>query len=298
MTPIVLAYSGGFVSSIAAYWLAETHAADIVTVTVDVGQGRDLGELRGRAMSCGAVRAHVIDARDELAREFLLPSGGSALVRGGDLRIDELPRPLIARKLVEIARIEGARAVAHGSLDTALDACIHASDPAIRILTPARDWRMSAEQLADYATARGVPLPTSKATFRIDQNLWGRTVRWSDGDTPPEAARASVSAPAHERACIDLDFERGVPVSVNGVPMSPAELVESVTLIAGRHGVGRLEGGGDGRHVVYDAPAAVVLRAGLAVVADGGGLVRLAVLNGQCLVLAPHDPNAELVNHA
>jgi argininosuccinate synthase len=296
MKPIVLAYSGGFNSSIAAHWLAETHgAADLVTLTVDVGQGRDLGELRGRAISCGAVRAHAIDGRDELARECLRSSGGGAFVGGGDPRIDELPRPLIARKLVEIARIEGAGAVAHGSVDTALDDCIHAIDPDMYVMAPAREWAMNAAELAHYASARAVLLPSSGTSCRIDQNLWGRTVSWADGDEPPEAARPMVSATPNEQAHIDLQFERGIPTAVNGVPMSPAELVESLTLIAGRHGVGRLEGGSAGRHVVYDAPAAVALGAALASLGESGGLVRLAVLNGRCTVVAPSDPSPKPV---
>ena len=295
MNTIVLAYSGGFSSSVAAHWLAETHAADIVTVTVDVGQGRDLGELRGRAMSCGALRAHAIDGRDDLAWEFLLPSRGGAVVERH--RIDALPRPLIARKVLEIARIEGTRVVAHGSLDTGLDECIRAIDPAVTVLAPAREWGMNAGRLADYARAHGVP-PQGPvdAVCRIEQNLLGRVVIWPEGSPAPEVVRPPVCAPDQVR--LDIQVERGIPVSVNGVPMSPAELVESLTLIAGRSGVGRLEETGAGRHVVYDAPAAVVLQAALAAAGEGGGVVRLTVLNGQCTVLAPHDPNPELVNHA
>jgi len=299
MNTIVLGYSGGCASSIAVHWLAETHGANVVTVTVDVGQGRDLGELRGRALARGAVRAHAIDGRDDLAREFLLPSLGSSPRVDGSPMLDELPRPLIARKLLEIARIEGTRLVAHGSLDTSLDECILEIDPAVTVLAPAREWGMSAAQIADYARARGVPpRDPAEATCRIEQNLWGRMVSWPDGDPQPASVLPGVSSTSTEPARLDIHVERGMPVSVNGVPLSPVELVESLALIAGRHGVGRLEAGGGGRRVVYDAPAAVVLQAALAAAGEGGGVVRLSVLNGRCTVLALHDPNPELVNHA
>jgi len=123
-------------------------------------------------------------------------------------------------------------------------------------------------------------------------------VSWPDGDPQPAAVRPGVSSTSTEPARLDIHVERGMPVSVNGVPLSPVELVESLALIAGRHGVGRLEAGGGGRRVVYDAPAAVVLQAALAAAGEGGGVVRLSVLNGRCTVLALHDPNPELVNHA
>ncbi|HVQ12462.1 MAG TPA: argininosuccinate synthase domain-containing protein, partial [Vicinamibacterales bacterium] len=147
MSTIVLAYSGGFISSNAVHWLTETYAADVVTVTLDVGQGEDLGALRARALSCGATRAHAIDAREELVREFLLPS----LVRGPlneGPSIAEFTRPLIARKLLEVARIEGASVVAHGSFDESLDAAIRTLDPRITIIAPAREWKLDPAQLS------------------------------------------------------------------------------------------------------------------------------------------------------
>jgi len=300
MSTIMLAYSGGFRSSVAVHWLAETSGVDVVTVTVDVGQGHDLGELRGRAMSCGAVRAHAIDARDELAREFLLPSLGSgALGNGHYPRIGELVRPMIARKLLEIARIEGARTIAHGALETTIDEVVRALDPTMQVLAPARLWRMDAGQLSDYARARGVAPPQpAELNCSIDQNLWGRMVSWPDGDSQPEEARPMIAAAPTEHAHLDIHFDRGIPVSVNGVSMSPVELVESLALIAGRHGVGRLEAGVGGRRVVYDAPAAVVLHAARAAADERGGVVRIAVRNGQYTVMAPHESDSALVDHA
>lgn len=294
MSTIVLAYSGGFASSNVVHWLTEKYDADVVTVTIDVGQGEELGALRARALLQGAVRAHAIDAREELVREYLLPS----LVRGPLSEgpgIAEFTRPVIARKLLEIARIEGASIVAHASLDESLDAAIRALDSRVEILAPARLWKMDASQLSEYARMHGVPpRPASEPQCRIDQSLWGRVISFRDLDGRPTEAHLKP-ATANEAAHIDLQFEAGVPVSINDVPMPPVELVESLALIAGRHGVGRLESTSNGRTVVYDAPAAMVLHTARAALGDRTGVVRLSVLNGGCTVLGR---NAEVVNLA
>jgi argininosuccinate synthase len=287
MSTIVLAYSGGFSSSVAVAWLAETCRAEVVTVTLDTGQGEDLSALRGRALSYGAVRAHAIDARDELAREYLLPSIQAGPFGPGRYpAIDGLTWPLIAGKLVEVAAIEGARSVAHGSLDPALDDAIRAISPSLDVLAPARQWQMSPGELVEYARAHRVSVPRpADAHCRIEQNLWGRMVSWREGDGSPDAARPRAGAPPSEPAHVEIRFERGLPVSVNAVPMSPVELVEVLAIIAGRHGVGRLEKSGDGRRVVYDAPAAVVLHAAREAAGAPAAVVRLALLNGQYTVL-------------
>lgn len=294
MNTIVLAYSGGFASSNAVHWLAETCAAEVVTVTLDVGQGEDLAVLRGRALACGAMRAHAIDARDELVREFLLPSIATGPFDEGSYRLIARPTgPLIARKLLEVARIEGTSLVAHGSADESIDAALRALSPGVEILAPAREWKMDATQLAAYARARGVPARHPPApSCRIDQNLWGRTISFQDPAGRPEPkTTASSTEPAH----VDIRFEDGVPVAINEVPMPPVELVESLALIAGRHGVGRLENNRNGYTVVCDAPAAIVLHAARAAIGGRTGVAHLAVLNGTCTVL---DPDTEVVNLA
>lgn len=295
MSTIVLAYSGGFGSSTAVHWLTENYGADVVTVTLDVGQGDELGALRARALLRGAVRAHAIDAREELVREYLLPS----LVRGPLSEgpgIAEFTRPLIARKLLEVARIEGASIVAHASLDESLDAAIRAIDPHIEILPAARLWKMDAPQLSDYARSHGVASrPAFTPNCRIDQSLWGRMISFRDLDGRPTEAHLKPSSISSEPAQINLQFEAGVPVSVNDVPMPPVELIESLALIAGGHGVGRLESTSNGRTVVYDAPAAMVLHTARAALGDRTGVVRLSVLNGGCTVVGR---NVEVVNLA
>jgi argininosuccinate synthase len=295
MNTIVLAYSGGFASSNAIHWLVEANGAAVVTVTLDVGQGEDLAAIRARALSSGATRAHAIDARDELVREYLLPS----LVRGpldeGPI-ISEFTCPLIAKKLLEVARIEGTSVVAHGSIDESIDDALRALDSSVAIVAPARQWQMDAAQLSAYAQAHRVPpRQPSDPGCRIDQSLWGRMISFQDADGRPEGTRLKPIVKPTEPSHLELRFEAGVPVSVNGVPMPPVELIESLTLIAGRHGVGRLETSSNRRTVVYDAPAAMVLHTAQAALRHRSGVVHLSVLNGGCRVV---ESSAEVVNRA
>jgi argininosuccinate synthase len=297
-SPVALAYAGGMHASAAISWLADTFGVEVVTITLDVGQGRELGELRARALACGAVRAHVVDARDEFARDILLPSLFAPQADAPS--IARLPWPLVARKLTEIARIEGAGAVAHGATDPAFDAHIHAIDPSLTIVAPAREWTMSDSDLAAYARARRLPAqPLTAQGCHSNENVWGRQISW-DGDEEPEAARLRVSSKRpDEPALVDIHFERRVPTSVNGVPMSAAELIECLSLIGGQHGVGRTMSSEGSRHVLLDAPAATILRAaaaeaGEAISAD----VCLRLADGQYRVLSAADRHSLLVNYA
>jgi argininosuccinate synthase len=294
-SPVVLAFAGGIHAAAAIPWLADTLGVEVVTVTLDVGQGSELAALRARALACGAVRAHVVDARDEFARDVLFPSLASTVARARG--ISELPWPLIARKLVEIARIEHAGAVAHGSTDPAFDAAIRAIDPSIQIVAAARQWTMGDDDLVSYARARRLPVEAAVAQdCRIDQNLWGRMVVWS-GEAAPAAIRTAAASRLQEPATLDLHFEHGTPTSVNGVPMSPAELIECLALIGSQHGIGQTQESTPGRQVLYDAPAATVLHA--AASAAGGSAaadVCLKLADGEYTVLSPTDRHALLVN--
>lgn len=295
MSAMVLAFSGGFAATNAVHWLRENRGGDVVTVTLDVGQGDDLAAIRARALSCGAARAHVIDAREELVREFLLPSLASGPLTDGPA-IAEFTRPLIVRKLLEIARIEGASIVAHASLDESFDAAIRALDPHIEVLAPARIWNMNATQLSEYARRHFVrPNPALDSGCRVDQSLWGRVISCRDSEGRPSEASLAPPPASYEPVHISIQFETGIPVSINGVPMLPVELVESLALIAGRYGVGRLESSSKGRTIVYDAPAAAVLHLAHAALDDGTGIVRLSLLNGGCTVVGC---NTEAVNLA
>jgi argininosuccinate synthase len=255
MQRIVLAYSGGLDTSVAIPWLAEQYGAQVVAVTLDLGQGAQLDGVRERALQTGAVEAYVVDVRDEFVHEFILPA-----LQAGAIYEDRYPlatalgRPLIARKLVEIAHLERAQAIAHGCTgkgndQVRIDVSARALDPAIKVVAPAREWGMSRDDEIDYAAARGIPVPvTKKSPYSTDENLWGRSIEcgvledpWCE---PPEDAfqwtRPAASCP-NEPAYLELAFERGVPVAVNGVAMPLAELIHSVGTIAGVHGVGRID---------------------------------------------------------
>ena len=308
-SPVVLAYAGGIHASAAIPWIADTMGVEVVTVTLDVGQGHELGELRARALACGAVRAHVIDARDDFARELLFPSlAMSSIARSAEpspsiaallqqQTLAALPRPLVARKLVEIARIENAGAVAHGSTDPAFDAAVRAIDTSIRIIAPTREWGMSEADLVTYARARRLPVDTSAAQdCRIDQNLWGRVVAWS-GDAMPAVLRTRTVGRLTEPATVDLHFENGAPTSINGVPMSPAELVECLALIGGQHGIGQMTVSAQGRQVLHDAPAATILHAAVAAAGRSASAdVCLTLADGAYTVLNPGNRHTLLVN--
>jgi argininosuccinate synthase len=278
MHRIVLAYSGGLDTSVAIPWLAEKYGAEIVAVTLDLGQGKELEDVRDRALASGAVRAHVLDVREEFARDYVLPSlKADAVYEDRYPMGTALGRPLIARKLVEIAGIEQARAIAHGCTgkgndQVRLDIEARALDPSIAVIAPAREWAMTRTEEIEYARRRRIAVPaTLDRPYSTDANLWGRSIEcgaledlWTE---PPEdiytLTRAPRDCPA-EPAYVEITFERGIPAAINGVSMPIVELVDSLGTIAGTHGVGRIDMVenrlvGIKSREVYEAPAAVVL---------------------------------------
>jgi argininosuccinate synthase len=276
MDRIALAYSGALDTTIAIPWLAGKYRAEIVAVTVDLGQGHDLEEVRDRALAAGAVRAHVLDAREEFARDFVLPAlDADALADDRHPIGAALGRPLVARKLVEVAALEQATAIAHGGAgtDSRLEASARALDPAVRIIAPARDWGMTRAAELEYAGAHGIPVPAASGSpYHAEANLWGRSIAWAGvGDSwaePPESVytltRAAVECP-QDAAYVEIAFERGVPTAVNGVAMPLVELMASLATIGGAHGVGRIDRvgsrGGSASRELDEAPVAVVLHA-------------------------------------
>ena len=269
--PIVMAYSGGFRSSVAISWLADKHAADVVAVTLGLGQSTDLIEIRDRALAAGAVRAHVLDARDEFVRDFVWPSlRADALADGRYPMATALSRPLIAKQLVEVARIEGAAMVAHGGAGrdgARMQQCLRSLDQTLQTIACAD--AMTPAQAAEYADRLGRSVPTAAAD-RIDDNLWGRTIGRSADDASEEAPDAvftlsrNLAQTPGTPAMVELSFERGTPTGINGVAMTPVELIESLSTIAGDHGVGRFDrvrnrSEGTRSRVLCEAPAAAVL---------------------------------------
>ena len=278
MERIVLAYSGGLDTSVAIPWLAEKYQAEIVAVTLDLGQGKELDDVRERAMAVGAVRCHVLDVRAEFAEQYVLRSlQAGALYEGQYPLATALGRPLIAKRLVEIAEMESAGAIAHGCTgkgndQVRIDVSARALSPGIRVVGPAREWGMSRPAEITYARERGIPVPaTVDSPYSTDSNLWGKSIEcgvledpWTE---PPEEVYTLTRSPADSPdgpAHVELDFEQGVPTAINGVAMPLVELISSLATIAGAHGVGRIDMVenrlvGIKSREIYEAPAAVVL---------------------------------------
>ncbi len=254
---IVLAFSGGPASAAAIPWLAARHDAEVIAMTLDLGQSSGLEDVRHRALSAGAARAHVLDVRDEFARGYLLPALRAGTTDGSLPMAAPLVRALVAKKLLEVAAIEGARSVAHGCTvsdadDVTFEARVHALDPDIAVIGPA--WLD----------------PASEAAPRAGANLWGR---WTTGQPSYTLTKPPASAP-DSPARVDISFDHGIPVAVNGVTMDVVELIESLTTIAGQHGVGRLE--------YAEAPASVVLYTAYRELGSKpGGDVHLELFKGQ-----------------
>lgn len=280
MERIILAYSGGLDTSVAIPWLAEKYQAEIVAVTLDLGQGKELDDVRERAMAVGAVRCHVLDVRTEFAEGYVLPAlQAGALYEGQYPLATALGRPLIAKRLVEVAEMESAGTIAHGCTgkgndQVRIDVSARALNRGIKVVGPAREWGMSRPAEIAYARERDIPVPaTVESPYSTDSNLWGKSIEcgvledpWTE---PPEdvytLTKAPVDAP-DTPAYVDLVFDRGVPTTVNGVAMPLVELVASLETIAGAHGVGRIDMVenrlvGIKSREIYEAPAAVVLHA-------------------------------------
>ena len=275
---VVLAYSGGLDTSIAIPWIRERYAAEVITLTVDLGQGKSLDGMEERALQAGAVKAFVVDGKEAFVRGFVWPAlqAGAVYERQYPLAT-ALGRPLIAQYLVDVAEREGATAVAHGCTgkgndQVRIDVGVTSLAPRLRIIAPAREWGMTRDEEMDYARERGVPVPTTKASpYSIDENLWGRSIEsgvledpWRE---PPDdvfqwtrSAPQTPDAPAYR----EIEFERGIPVGVNGETLESVALIEHLNALAGEHGVGRadhLENRlvGIKSREIYEHPAASVL---------------------------------------
>ena len=275
---VVLAYSGGLDTSVAIPWLREEKGLEVVTVTVDVGQPVDLEKVRAKALASGAAGAYVADARHQFAEEFLRPAlRANALYEGRYPLSTALARPLIARHLVDVARREGAGAVAHGCTGKGNDQVrfelsTQSLAPELEVLAPAREWAMNRDQEIAYAAAHGIPVDaTRRSPYSTDENLWGRSVECGiledPAIEPPEEVYAWTRAPlqAPERpAYVTVQFEEGVPVALDGERRPFHELISRLNEAAGAHGVGRIDHlesrvVGIKSREVYECPAATVL---------------------------------------
>jgi argininosuccinate synthase len=263
-TRVVLAYSGGLKASVAIPWLIETYRTQVVAVVLDLGQGEDLADIRHRAVALGAARCHVVDAREEFARDFVLPSlKADALLEGRYPASTALGRAVIAKTLATIARIEDTKTVAHGGTGKdhfRLTGAARALDSSLRVIACAEAWTFSDSDLANVAERHQIAVTGRGA--RVDQNLWGRTLGQR---LDVDAAAPQEQAPDQE-AVLEIEFARGVPIALNGVTMPPAELIDSLATIGAEHRIGRLtrvkaRADRSESQALYDAPAAVLLHA-------------------------------------
>ncbi len=280
MKKVVLAYSGGLDTSVAVSWLKEQHDAEVITLTVDVGGGSLREGVERRAMTAGASRAYVVDARERFVTDFVWPHlQANAMYQGAYPLATALARPLIAQLLVEVAQKEGADAVAHGCTgkgndQVRFDVAVHALDPALAVIAPMRvGMGLTRDQEIDYAIERGIEIPITKSSpYSIDVNLWGRScetgVLEDPWVAPPADAFEWTVAPdaAPEPVEVTIAFEGGVPVAVDGEFLAPVDLVQRLHDLGGAHGVGRIDHVEDRlvgikSREIYEAPAAVILHA-------------------------------------
>lgn len=274
---VVLAYSGGLDTSVAIKWLQEKNY-DIIALCLDLGEGKDLAFVKEKALSVGAIKSYMIDVQEEYANEYaLIAMQAHTLYEGKYPLVSALSRPLIAKKLVEIAEQEGASAVAHGCTGKGNDqvrfeVSIQALNPYLEVIAPVREWKWSREEEIAYAKENDIPIPINlDSPFSIDQNLWGRSnecgILEDPWAAPPEEAYEMTLAledTPNKPEFVEIGFEAGVPTTLNGTAYSLSELIKTLNALAGKHGVGRID------HVenrlvgiksreVYECPAAMTL---------------------------------------
>jgi argininosuccinate synthase len=276
---IVLSYSGGLDTSVITLWLRETYNSDVIACIVDVGQEDDFGVIRKRALVSGASKVYVIDAKEEFAKDYIFPAiKANAVYEGKYLLGTALARPLIAEKVIDIAKKERAFAVSHGATgkgndQVRFDLTFKALMPGIKIIAPWREWDLkSREDEVAYAEKRGIPLPPKKnRLYSEDGNLWHISHEGELLENPelePEEAVFQITVSPEKAPSkpeyVTLAFSKGAPVSINGKKYSPARLIQALNRTGGKHGIGRVDMienrviGMKARNV-YECPAATLL---------------------------------------
>jgi argininosuccinate synthase len=273
----VLAFSGGLDTSVSIKWLQDKLNIDVVTVTVDVGQGDSPKEIEEKAYSIGVKKHYSIDAKHEFATDYIFPAiKANALYEGKYPLGTALARPLIASKLVRVAEEEGAYAVSHGCTgkgndQVRFDVTIKALNPSLKIIAPVREWSLSRDEEIKYAQKFGIPIKVKKSIYSIDQNLWGRSIEsgpLEDAMNEPSIDVFEWTKPVEETpdepTYVDIKFENGAPISINGKANNPVQLIEKLNKIAGEHGVGFIDHIEDRlvgikSRETYEAPAAVAI---------------------------------------
>lgn len=275
---VVLAYSGGLDTSVCVKWIQEHYGYDVIALGLDVGEGKDLQAIKDKALQVGAVKAIMVDAKEMLAKEYILPAlKANTLYEGKYPLSSALSRPLISKLLVDVAKEEGAVAVAHGCTGKGNDqvrfeVSVQALDPNIKVLAPVREWGMTRDEEIAYAEEHGIPIPVNLDNpFSIDANIWGRACEAGVLENPwneaPEEAfdwTNPISLTPDEAEYIEIDFVQGEPVALNGEKMELVLLIEKLNELGGKHGVGRIDHienrlVGIKSREVYENPAALIL---------------------------------------
>ena len=274
---LVLAYSGGLDTSVAIRWLKD-QGYDVVALTIDLGEKKDLDAIQERALQVGASAAYVVDGKKKFLELFVWPS-----LQAGAVYEKEYPlataigRPLIAAMLVQVARQENAQGIAHGCTgkgndQVRFDVSTQALAPELKVVAPVREWGMNREDEIEYAAEHGIPVPASaESPYSTDENLWGRSIEagiledpWAE---PPadvwEWTRDARDTP-DEPTYVEIGFKEGLPVALDGKPIDPVVLVETLNRVGGQNGVGRIDHlenrlVGIKSREIYEAPAAVIL---------------------------------------
>jgi argininosuccinate synthase len=277
---VLLLYSGGLDTSVMLKWIQDQYDAEVVALTVNLGQpGEDYEVVEGKARQLGAVDARVVDAREEFARDYVLPAiKANAIYGTGYPLFTSLGRPLIAKLAVEHARETGCDTIAHGCTgkgndQVRIEATIATLAPDLKVIAPVREWQMGREEEVAYAREHGIAVKggTESAPYSIDDNLWGRSSegRWiEDLDQAPERDVFQLVTPPEEAPdegeVVTVEFERGVPVGLNGERMELVPLLERAAELGARHGVGIVDHIEDrivGLKVrdIYEVPAAAII---------------------------------------
>ncbi|HKU48375.1 MAG TPA: argininosuccinate synthase, partial [Nitrososphaera sp.] len=271
---VVLAYSGGLDTSVCIRYLQTLHKLDVITVTVDCGQDDDFKAIESKAKSIGAIKHVYVDAKEEFARDFVVPSiKANGLYQGKYPLATALARPLIAAKAVSIAEKEGAAAIAHGCTGKGndqirFDVTMRALNPDLKIIAPVRDMNLTRDVEIKFAREQNIPVSAEAKKYSIDLNLWGRAVEGGnieDSDfEPPADAFQFINFNNDKAGYLELEFDNGTPVSVDGKRMPIVDLIQHVNDVAGEHGVGIVDHIEDRvvgikSREVYEAPAAVAI---------------------------------------
>ncbi|WP_066070041.1 argininosuccinate synthase [Neobacillus soli] len=275
---IILAYSGGLDTSVSVKWIQEKYGYDVIALGLDVGEGKDLEAIKNKALNVGAIKAIMIDAKELLAKEYILPAlKANCLYEGKYPLSSALSRPLISKLLVEAAEKEGAAAVAHGCTGKGNDqvrfeVSIQALNPSLKVVAPVREWGMTRDEEIAYAEENNIPIPVDLDNpFSIDANIWGRACEAGVLEDPwaeaPEAAfdwTNPIEKTPDAAEYLEIEFVQGVPVALNGEQLPLVQLIETLNEIGGKHGVGRIDHienrlVGIKSREVYENPAALIL---------------------------------------